>query len=106
MEDVDSQLLGQPPPYVTHPEGQPGMGFATNMYYPNMYNVQMGQQPHAQPPSTPQQHMHHPGQTFGQHRRVQPRRQERQIDQMFTENGMQADWGGFFGSGRGAFHGL
>lgn len=41
------------------------------------------------------------------HRRVrQDRQQERQIDQMFTEHGMQADFGSFFGSGRGGFQGM
>lgn len=110
MEEIDSQLLGQPPPYVIqHPEGQPGLEFSTNMYDPNLFNVQMGSgqsSSHSQPPSTPQQQMHHPGSAYGQHRRVQARRQERQIDQIFTENGMQADWGSFFGSGRGVFQGM
>ncbi|KAG5954665.1 hypothetical protein E4U58_007522 [Claviceps cyperi] len=34
------------------------------------------------------------------------RHQERQIEQMFTQQGMQADWGSFFGSGRGGFQGM
>ena len=105
LEEMDSQLLGQPPPYVIqHPEGQPGLEFST-MYDPNLFNVNMGQQ-HSQPPSTSSQSSLH-SHTFGQQpRRVQPRRQERQIDQIFTENGMQADWGSFFGSGRGVFQGM
>ncbi|KAI6779163.1 Activator of stress genes-like protein [Emericellopsis cladophorae] len=105
MNDMDSQLLGQPPPYaIQHPEGQPGLEFSANMFDPNMYNVPMsGQQSHSQPPSTSSQSIHS---TISQGRRVHPRRQERQIDQMFDQNGMQADWGGFFGSGRGVFQGM
>lgn len=107
FEEVDSQLLGQPPPYVIqHPEGQPGLEFSANMYDPNLFGVQMGQQPHHPPPpsSSSSQQMHHPA--YAHSRRPQPRRQQRQIDQMFTENGMQADWGSFFGSGRGVFQGM
>lgn len=102
MDGMDSQLLGQAPPYVIqHPEGQPGLEFSANMYNPNMFGVPMGQQSSA--------HSHqgmHPGQTFPPPRRPVQRRQERQIDQIFTEQGMQADWGSFFGSGRGVFQGM
>lgn len=38
--------------------------------------------------------------------RQQERQQEQQIDQIFTEHGMQADFGSFFGSGRGGFQGM
>ena len=107
FDDMDSHLLGQPPPYVIqHPEGQPGLEFSANMYDPNLFNVQMGQP--AQAPTPSSSSMHHSSESAYSHgsRRPQPRRQERQIDQMFTENGMQADWGSFFGSGRGVFQGM
>lgn len=38
--------------------------------------------------------------------RQQERQQELQIEQIFTEHGMQADFGSFFGSGRGGFQGM
>ncbi|CAI6085504.1 unnamed protein product [Clonostachys chloroleuca] len=110
MEEGDSQVLGQPPPYVIqHPEGQPGFEFSTEMYDPNLFGMQMGQQPHAHgtgPGQSPHHGMPHSGQTYPHARRPHQRRQQRQIDQIFTEQGMQADWGSFFGSGRGVFQGM
>lgn len=114
MEEIDSQFLGQPPPYMMpHQQGPPVMGLSNNMYDPN---AMMGM--HMSPPH-PQQH--HPSQHHPQahvqpqhaarhsmpHRRARAHRQhERQIDQLFTEQGMQPDWGSFFGSGRGGFQGM
>lgn len=99
VDHLDSQLLGQPPPYmIQHPPGQPGLEFTANMYEPSMFSMQMSQHP------SHQGHMQ-PGQMYPQ-RRVQSRQQERQIDQMFMEQGLQADWGSFFGSGRGGFQGM
>lgn len=44
---------------------------------------------------------------FSSFRRARSDRQQaRQIDQMFTQQGMQPDWGSFFGSGRGGFQGM
>ncbi|KAF4120313.1 Fungal trans [Geosmithia morbida] len=136
MDDVDSQLLGQPPPYMMQqPDGHPGMGFpAANMYDPGLFSIQMGggsggpegsshhppnpaaQQPPPPHPSQVQHQRHHHGMpshhnqsihpAFAHPRRPQPRQAERQMDQIFTENGMQADWGSFFGSGRGVFQGM
>ena len=39
-------------------------------------------------------------------RQPQEQQQAQQIDQMFTEHGMQPDFGSFFGSGRGGFQGM
>lgn len=110
MDDMDGHLIGQPPPYVIqHPEGQPGFEFSANMFDPNTFGMHMGHQsqPHMQQP----QHSMHPSQAQAymqqqQHQQRRPRRQDRQIDQMFTEQGMQADFGSFFGSGRGVFQGM
>lgn len=123
MDDVDSQLLGQPPPYMMQqPEGHASMGFSPGMYDPGLFNMQIAPgHPGAPPPSAAatgrqqgrhpmqaqqqaQQHAIHPA--FAHPRRPQPRQAERQMDQIFTENGMQADWGSFFGSGRGVFQGM
>lgn len=120
MEEIDSQFLGQPPPYMMpHQQGQPVMGMQSNVYDPNLMGMHMGPQHHHQ-----SQHLHHQqqqqqqhqnqhqqrqhptGTTLPQRRSRTHRQQERQIDQMFTEQGMQPDWGSFFGSGRGGFQGM
>lgn len=124
MDGIDGQLLGQPPPYVIqHPEGQPGFEFSANMFDPSVFGMPMGQHQQQHPqqhpyPQTPQhglhpgqaymqQHPHpHPHQQHPHQQQRRPRRQNRQIDQMFTEQGMQADFGSFFGSGRGVFQGM
>lgn len=70
--------------------------------------------PQAQPPQAQPQPQQQPQQRSGRtglgaffHRRQRAeRQQERQIEQMFTEHGMQADFGSFFGSGRGGFQGM
>ena len=54
-------------------------------------------------PVPPQPHPQ-PGPSLSQHRRA--RQQERQIQQMFSAQGMQPDWGSFFGGGRGGFQGM
>lgn len=113
FDDVESQIFGQPPPYMMHQQGQPVMNLSNQMFDPGM----MGMQASPSHPMVP--HQRHPqaqGQSSvrGQHqahlmasRRAHTQRhQERQIQQMFTEQGMQADWGSFFGSGRGGFQGM
>lgn len=112
MEEIDSQFLGQPPPYMMqHQPGQPAMGMQNNVYDP-MMGMHMGSQHHqayqhqAQHQNQHQQRQHPAGQSLPQRRARTHRQQERQIDQMFTEQGMQPDWGSFFGSGRGGFQGM
>lgn len=113
LDDMDNQLLGQPPPYMMHqPQGPGSMGMSPTLYDPgNLLGLQMDEpqqqhqpppQPHHQP--APQQPHPPPGPSLSQHRRA--RQQERQIQQMFTNQGMQPDWGSFFGGGRGGFQGM
>lgn len=111
MEEIDSQFLGQPPPYMMqHQQGPPPvMGMSSNMYEANpMMGMHMSPQQHQQHA----QHHHLPhhqrpaGHSMPQRRARAHRQHERQIDQMFTEQGMQPDWGSFFGSGRGGFQGM
>ncbi|KFA65461.1 hypothetical protein S40285_00491 [Stachybotrys chlorohalonatus IBT 40285] len=114
MDDIETQFFGQPPPYMMgnqQPQGQSFMNFQEPMFDAGSLAAM-----HAQPQVHPHQHPQHrqhqtPGQTLQrmqQQRRGQPRRQQdnRQIEQIFEEQGMQADWGSFFGSGRGVFQGL
>lgn len=105
FDDVDSQIFGNPPPYMMH-QGQPMMNLASQMYDANSIMGMQASHPLAHPQvqvPTPQQHHGHPL----AHRRAHAQRhQERQIQQMFTNQGMQADWGSFFGSGRGGFQGM
>ncbi|CAM1510357.1 Fc.00g006920.m01.CDS01 [Cosmosporella sp. VM-42] len=108
FDDVDSQIFGQPPPYMIHQQGQPMMNVASHMYDPSMMGMQAGHpmaQQHAvpQPQHQPQPQPQHP---LASRRAHTQRHQERQIQQMFTQQGMQADWGSFFGSGRGGFQGM
>ena len=117
MDDLDNSLLGQPPPYMMHqPQNAGGMGMSPTLYDPgNLLGMQMEDQPpqHAPPPPPTQRHHHQaaqqpappqPGPSLAQHRRA--RQQERQIQQMFSAQGMQPDWGSFFGGGRGGFQGM
>jgi hypothetical protein len=117
LEDMDSQLLGQPPPYMMHQsQNNTDMGLSPTLFDPgNLLGLQMEQQPQQQQPSAHfQQSQHHqhqpsqqhpqPGPSLSQHRRA--RQQERQIQQIFTAQGMQPDWGSFFGGGRGGFQGM
>jgi hypothetical protein len=123
MEEIDSQFLGQPPPYMMqNQQGHGMMGSMQNMFDPSsaMLGFQQGIQAHRanstptlthHPAQRPPQHHHAPASMGGtpslsQRRPRGQRRQERRIDQMFTQQGMQADWGGFFGSGRGGFQGM
>lgn len=75
-------------------------------------SVSQPQQAAATPPvqQTRQQQRGRLGLSFFNRRvraeRQQERQQEQQIDQIFTEHGMQADFGSFFGSGRGGFQGM
>ncbi|KAF7557359.1 hypothetical protein G7046_g6050 [Stylonectria norvegica] len=109
FDDVDSQIFGHPPPYMMHQQGQqPMMNVANHMYDPSsMMGMQashpMAPHPHPGPAPPPQQSHPHPLATRRAHTQ---RNQERQIQQMFTQQGMQADWGSFFGSGRGGFQGM
>lgn len=133
MEEVDAQFLGRPPSYFSQgqqnlPQGQQNHSM---MGMPNMFdpNSLMGFPPGMQPHQGSQQHVAQQQQQQQQQRGSQSqthsgppslggppslsqrrprgqRRQERHIDQMFTTQGMQADWGGFFGSGRGGFQGM
>jgi hypothetical protein len=111
LDDLDNQLLGQPPPYMMHqPQGPGGLGMSPTLYDPgNLLGLPMDEQPQQhQPPQhhqpAPQQSHPPPGPSLSQHRRA--RQQERQIQQMFTAQGMQPDWGSFFGGGRGGFQGM
>ncbi|KAL2202674.1 hypothetical protein CC79DRAFT_1280031 [Sarocladium strictum] len=115
LDDLDSQLLGQPPPYMMHqPQGATGMGMSPTLYDPgNLLGLHVDDQPQQsqqQPPPqqhhqpAPQQPHPPPGPSLSQHRRA--RQQERQIQQMFSAQGMQPDWGSFFGGGRGGFQGM
>lgn len=110
FDEVDNQIFGNPPPYMMH-QGQPMMNLASQMYDANSMLGMQASHPLAHPhqqvqvPTTAQQHNGHPHPLA--HRRAHAQRhQERQIQQMFTNQGMQADWGSFFGSGRGGFQGM
>lgn len=122
FEEMGDQILGQPPPYMT-PQQQPQhMGMAGTMYDPqsmmalhsaqqqsSRMQQQAMQQHHHQQQQQQQQHQQQQqgGGFFASFRRARAdRQQERQIEQMFTQQGMQADWGSFFGSGRGGFQGM
>ncbi|KAM0241454.1 hypothetical protein ACHAP5_007571 [Fusarium lateritium] len=109
FDDVESHIFGQPPPYMVHQQGQAMMNPVGQPMYANPSAI-MGM-----PPSQPmmqqrrpvsQTHAIHQGHSMSSRRANTQRHQERQIQQMFTEQGMQADWGGFFGSGRGGFQGM
>ncbi|KAF4975225.1 hypothetical protein FZEAL_7963 [Fusarium zealandicum] len=111
FDDVESQIFGQPPPYMMHQQAQPMMNLTSQMYSPppsSMVGMQPGQpgQPMMQRRPVSQTHAIHQGHSTSSRRAHSQRHQERQIAQMFTEQGMQADWGGFFGSGRGGFQGM
>lgn len=115
FEDVDSQLFGQPPPYMVHQQGQQTMNIANQMYDPSMMGMSVSHAPaavpapaHAPAASHPaqHQHQHHHNHAASSRRAQAQRHHERQIQQMFTEQGMQPDWGSFFGSGRGGFQGM
>lgn len=68
---------------------------------------QQQEQQQAQPQAQPrQQQRGRLGFPFFNKRVKAEKQQERQIEQMFTEHGMQADFGSFFGSGRGGFQGM
>ncbi|KAJ4260678.1 Gypsy retrotransposon integrase-like protein 1 [Fusarium torreyae] len=109
FDDVESQIFGQPPPYMMHQQGQPMMGAPSQPMYhspSNMMGMQPGQSMMHQRRPVSQTHAIHQGHSMSNRRAHTQRHQERQIQQMFTEQGMQADWGGFFGSGRGGFQGM
>jgi hypothetical protein len=110
LEDIESQFFGQPPPYMMgqgQPSMQPFMNFSDNMFDPNSlmgFQQHPPQQQQQQAPLPPQQQA---GPGMPQQRRGgQNRHQQRRIEQIFTAHGMQPDWGGFFGSGRGGFQGM
>ncbi|EKJ71146.1 hypothetical protein FPSE_08652 [Fusarium pseudograminearum CS3096] len=111
FDDVESQIFGQPPPYMMHQQSQGMMGVSPQPMYANPANLMAMQQP-SQPPTMQQRrpvsqtHAIHQGHSMAHRRAHRQQHQERQIQQMFTEQGMQADWGGFFGSGRGGFQGM
>lgn len=110
MDDMGDQFMGQPPPYMMPQQQQPpppqnpmGMNMPANMYDPNAM-MGMHQQP---PPPQPQQPPQRRPGGLSLRRAIRgERHQERQIEQMFTDHGMQPDWGSFFGSGRGGFQGM
>lgn len=71
---------------------------------PQRQSPQQQEQPQAQRAPVHQQSS---GGMFSGFRRARADRQQvRQIEQMFTQQGMQPDWGSFFGSGRGGFQGM
>ncbi|KID75097.1 Activator of stress response 1 [Metarhizium brunneum] len=115
FEEMGDQILGQPPPYMTPQQQHHPMGMAASMYDPhNMMALHSTQQQQQHNRQMQQQAMHQQqhqqqqgGGIFASFRRARAdRQQERQIEQMFTQQGMQADWGSFFGSGRGGFQGM
>jgi hypothetical protein len=110
MEDMGDQFMGQPPPYMMPQQQQQhqqpnamGINMPGNMYDPN---VMMGMHQQAQQQQMPQQPPRRPGGLSLRRPIRGERHQERQIEQMFTDHGMQPDWGSFFGSGRGGFQGM
>jgi hypothetical protein len=106
FDDVESQIFGQPPPYMMHQQAQPMMSMPGQMYNPSSVMAMQQGQPMMQRRPMSQTHAIHQGHSISNRRAHTQRHQERQIQQMFTEQGMQADWGGFFGSGRGGFQGM
>lgn len=113
FDDVESQIFGQPPPYMMHQQGQPVMNLSNQMFDPGMMGMQASPShpmvPHQRHPQAQGQSSvrgQHPAHLMASRRAHTQRHQERQIQQMFTEQGMQADWGSFFGSGRGGFQGM
>ncbi|KAI9147962.1 transcriptional activator Mut3p [Paramyrothecium foliicola] len=99
LDEIESQFFGQPPPYMMgqpQPPMQQFMNFSDNMFDPNSL---LGFQAQA-PMAAQQQQQPQGGPMMPQQRRHQNRHQQRRIEQIFTEHGMQPDWGGFFGSGR------
>lgn len=117
FDDVENQIFGQPPPYMMHQQGQQSMNLSSQMYSPAMLGMQQQQHhqrqhhqqqshPMGQQRSISQTQAIHQGHSMSSRRTHNQRYQEKQIQQMFTEQGMQADWGGFFGSGRGGFQGM
>ncbi|KAG6040003.1 hypothetical protein E4U41_001725 [Claviceps citrina] len=113
FEEMGDQILGQPPPYITQQQQQ-HMSMAGAMYDAQslmaLHNAQQQQNSRLQQQVMQQQQQQHQpssGGLFSSFRRARAdRQQERQIEQMFTQQGMQADWGSFFGSGRGGFQGM
>jgi hypothetical protein len=124
FDDVESTLFGQqPPPYMMHQQAQPMMSMSSQMYDPSLmglhssnHSIVSSASTHSQPMRVPQSHAQaqaqahsraqHQAHLMTSRRAHSARAQERQIQQMFTEQGMQADWGSFFGSGRGGFQGM
>ncbi|KAH0598034.1 hypothetical protein MHUMG1_04406 [Metarhizium humberi] len=115
FEEMGDQILGQPPPYMTPQQQHHPMGMAASMYDPhNMMALHSTQQQQQHNRQMQQQAIHQQqhqqqqgGGIFASFRRARAdRQQERQIEQMFTQQGMQPDWGSFFGSGRGGFQGM
>lgn len=115
LDEMGDQFMGQPPPYMMPQQPQPppqppmGMGMPGNMYDPN---AMMGMHHHPQAAPQAQPHAAQPAPQrrpggLSLRRAIRgERHQERQIEQMFTDHGMQPDWGSFFGSGRGGFQGM
>ncbi|KAL6886933.1 fungal-specific transcription factor domain-containing protein [Trichoderma evansii] len=110
MDEMGDQFMGQPPPYMMPQQQQQqqqsnamGMNMPGNMYDPN---VMMGMHQQAAQQQIPQQQARRPGGLSLRRPIRNERHQERQIEQMFTDHGMQPDWGSFFGSGRGGFQGM
>lgn len=107
LDDVGDQLLGQPPPYMVQHQTQQHLGLGGNPYDPhNMMAMHTAPPPPQQAQRPPVQHQSSGGFFSGFRRARADRQQERQIEQMFTQQGMQPDWGSFFGSGRGGFQGM
>lgn len=117
FEEMGDQILGRPPPYISQQQQQQHhMSMAGGMYdaqslmalqNAQQQTSQMQQQVMQQPQQQQQPQPQQSGGFFSSFRRARAdRQQERQIEQMFTQQGMQADWGSFFGSGRGGFQGM
>ncbi|PNY23060.1 Stress gene activator [Tolypocladium capitatum] len=107
LDDVGEQLLGQPPPYMVQHQAQQHMGLGGNPYDPHtMMAMSTAAPPQQAAPRPPLPHQGSGSFFSGFRRGRADRQQERQIEQMFTQQGMQPDWGSFFGSGRGGFQGM
>ncbi|XP_044717535.1 fungal specific transcription factor domain-containing protein [Hirsutella rhossiliensis] len=127
FDEIGDQLLNYPPPYMMQQQQQRQQqqqqqqqqlfGLTGNPYDPHnmlaMHTAQHHQQQPQASQSQPQlqtrshiQQQSSAGIFSGFRRARADRQQVRQIEQMFTQQGMQPDWGSFFGSGRGGFQGM
>lgn len=101
IHQPQAQRQPQPQP---QPQAQPQRQASQSR--PSQPQLQPQPQAAPQPQQRQQQRGRLGGFPFFNKRVRAERQQERQIEQMFTEHGMQPDFGSFFGSGRGGFQGM